>query len=131
MATTTTTKNEMTQIQAMCIIVDMLNEGTIQVNEDVKVKVNEVLVAMQKRKDNKKKKEASDTDVANMQKIVDYLATCEGDSVSNIINKAHLVTEDGMALSTSKCTSLLKTMEEVERVEINAKKAIYRLKAEV
>lgn len=126
-----TTKNEMTQIKAMEIINGMINEGTLVVDEDVKVKLSEIEVAMRKRKDNKKKKELTDVDKANIDRIIDYLEdNTDGDTVTNIVNKAGLVTDEGVNISTSKCTSMLKAMPEVERVELSAKKVVYRLKTE-
>lgn len=119
-----TTKNEMTQIKAMEIIVGLINEGKVEVAEDVKAKANEVLVALQKKKDNKKKKVA-EIDVTNVTLIKDYLVNLgKGATIGEIINGAGLVDTEGMPLSTSKTTSLVKNVEGIQNKK-EGKKSLY------
>lgn len=118
-----TTKNEMTQIKAIRTIQSMIKDGSLVVAEDVAKKIDEIEVAMSKKKNRTKK--VSDIDVQNTELIEDYLTNLgKGATVTEILHGANLLDENGLPLSTSKVTSLLKGVNGIQRI-VSGKKSLY------
>jgi len=116
-----TTKNELTQIKALEVVIAEDNGRA----EDVQAKLVEVYNALVKKKENRKPKKASEADSADMATIKATLEKNGKLTVSEIIAKAEtpFATEN---ISTSKVTALLKKIEGVQNAK-EGKKSLYFL----
>ena len=116
-----TTKNELTQIKALEVVIAEDNGRA----EDVQAKLVEVYNALVKKKENRKPKKASEADSADMATIKATLEKNGKLTVSEIIAKAEapFATEN---ISTSKVTALLKKIEGVQNTK-EGKKSLYFL----
>lgn len=109
-------KNEMTQIKALEIVIAEDNGRA----EDVQKKLVEVYNALIKKKENRKPKEVSEQDTANIALIEGVLAGGEKLTVSEIIAKANFADY----VSCSKATALLKKIDGVKNIK-EGKKSLY------
>lgn len=110
------TKNEMTQIKALEVVIAEDNGRA----EDVQAKLVEVYNALIKKKENRKPKAQTEADTVLIGAIADVLADGKQRTVSEIITE--LDTED--YVSTSKVTALLKKVEGVQNTK-DGKKSLY------
>jgi inosine-uridine nucleoside N-ribohydrolase len=118
-----TTKNELTQIKALEIVVE---EGKAEGSTrpaDVQAKLEEVLSALIKKKENRKPKAQSEEDKAYTDLIVETLkASDKGLTIGEIIAG----TDFGVTLSSSKVTALVKKIDGVT-VTVDKRKNYYSL----
>lgn len=111
-------KSEMTQIKALEIVIA---EGGRA--DDVQAKLQEVLNALTKKKENRKPKEVTEEDKAYTALIVDTLKGADtGLTIGEIIAK----TDFGVTLSSSKVTALVKKIPEV-KINTDKRKNYYSL----
>lgn len=120
-----TTKNDLTQIKALEIVIA---EGKVENSTrpaDVQAKLEEVYNALVKKKENRKPKKVSEADMVDMATIKATLEKNGKLTVSEIIAKteAPFATEN---ISTSKVTALLKKIEGVQNAK-EGKKSLYFL----
>ena len=118
-----TTKNELTQIKALEIVVE---EGKAEGSTrpaDVQAKLEEVLSALIKKKENRKPKAQSEEDKAYTDLIVETLENAEkGLTIGEIIANTNF----GTTLSSSKVTALVKKIDGVT-VTVDKRKNYYSL----
>lgn len=118
-----TTKNELTQIKALEIVVE---EGKAEGSTrpaDVQAKLEEVLSALIKKKENRKPKAQSEEDKAYTDLIVETLENAEkGLTIGEIIANTNF----GTTLSSSKVTALVKKIDGVV-VTVDKRKNYYSL----
>lgn len=118
-----TTKNELTQIKALEIVVE---EGKAEGSTrpaDVQAKLEEVLSALIKKKENRKPKAQSEEDKAYTDLIVETLENAEkGLTIGEIIANTNF----GTTLSSSKVTALVKKIDGVV-VTTDKRKNFYSL----
>ena len=118
-----TTKNELTQIKALEIVVE---EGKVEGSTrpaDVQAKLEEVLSALIKKKENRKPKAQSEEDKAYTDLIVETLENAEkGLTIGEIIANTNF----GTTLSSSKVTALVKKIDGVV-VTTDKRKNFYSL----
>lgn len=118
-----TTKNELTQIKALEIVVkEGKAEGSTR-PADVQAKLEEVLSALIKKKENRKPKAQSEEDKAYTDLIVETLENAEkGLTIGEIIANTNF----GTTLSSSKVTALVKKIDGVV-VTVDKRKNYYSL----
>ena len=109
-------KNELTQIKALEMVIAEDNGRA----DDVQAKLVEVYNALVKKKENRKPKEVSEQDTANIALIKSVLESGEKLTVSEIIAKANFADY----VSCSKATALLKKVEGVQNIK-EGKKSLY------
>lgn len=118
-----TTKNELTQIKALEMVVA---EGKVEGSSrpaDVQAKLEEVLTALIKKKENRKPKAQSEEDKAYTDLIVETLENAEkGLTIGEIIANTNF----GTTLSSSKVTALVKKIDGVV-VTTDKRKNFYSL----
>ena len=116
-------KNELTQIKAMEIVVaEGKAEGSTR-PADVQAKLEEVLTALVKKKENRKPKEVSEEDKAYTEVIKETLANADKPmAIADIIAKSDF----GTTLSSSKVTALVKKIDGIV-VTADKKKNLYSL----
>ena len=118
-----TTKNELTQIKALEMVVA---EGKVEGSTrpaDVQAKLEEVLTALIKKKENRKPKAQSEEDKAYTDLIIETLENAEkGLTIGEIIANTNF----GTTLSSSKVTALVKKIDGVV-VTTDKRKNFYSL----
>lgn len=118
-----TTKNELTQIKALEMVVA---EGQVEGSTraaDVQAKLEEVLAALIKKKENRKPKAQSEEDKFYTDLIVETLkASDKGLTIGEIIANTNF----GATLSSSKVTALVKKIDGVV-VTTDKRKNFYSL----
>lgn len=118
-----TTKNELTQIKALEMVVA---EGKVEGSTrpaDVQAKLEEVLTALIKKKENRKPKAQSEEDKIYTDLIVETLENAEkGLTIGEIIANTNF----GTTLSSSKVTALVKKIDGVV-VTTDKRKNFYSL----
>lgn len=116
-------KTELTQIKALEIVVE---EGKAEGSTrpaDVQAKLEEVLSALIRKKENRKPKAQSEEDEAYTSLIVETLENAEKPlTIAEIIN----ATDFGTTLSSSKVTALVKKIDGVV-ITADKKKNFYAL----
>ena len=118
-----TTKNELTQIKALEIVVAEGKEENSTRPADVQAKLEEVLSALIKKKENRKPKAQSEEDKAYTDLIVETLENAEkGLTIGEIIANTNF----GTTLSSSKVTALVKKIDGVV-VTTDKRKNFYSL----
>ena len=118
-----TTKNELTQIKALeMVVAEGKAEGSSR-PADVQAKLEEVLTALIKKKENRKPKAQSEEDKAYTDLIVETLENAEkGLTIGEIIANTNF----GTTLSSSKVTALVKKIDGV-KVDTDKRKNFYSL----
>ena len=118
-----TTKNELTQIKALeMVVAEGKAEGSTR-PADVQAKLEEVLSALIKKKENRKPKAQSEEDKAYTDLIVETLENAEkGLTIGEIIANTNF----GTTLSSSKVTALVKKIDGVV-VTTDKRKNFYSL----